>query len=345
MPARQVDVSVIVPVLNEAGVIDETAKAMLEQRFSGGVEYLFLDGGSTDATRELLEGMARADARVRVLDNPGRIQSSALNIGLREARGEFVARMDAHTYYPPDYLARGVERLREGDVAWVGGPQLPLGVSAGGRRIAVAMRSRLGIGGAVFRRPISEEMETDTAFTGIWRRATLEDVGGWDEDAVTNEDGELAARIRGRGGRIVCVPQMAAQCMTRDTLAGLARQYYRYGRGRLRTLRRNPATIRPSHVLPPGLVLAAAIATLAPRPIARPARLALGGYACVLAFEGIRLSDGGRERDAAWAPLVLATMHFAWGGGFLAGCAIHGPPLLALAGLPRRALAGRRKID
>lgn len=345
MAGKQVDVSVIVPVLNEAGVIKSTAKAMLRQRFEGEIEYLFLDGGSTDATRELLERMARADERARVLDNPRRLQSPALNIGLREARGEFVARMDAHTYYPPEYVARGVERLREGDVAWVGGPQLPLGVSGWSRRIALAMGSRLGIGGATFRRPISEEIETDTAFTGMWRRATLEAVGGWDEDAVTNEDGELAARIRARGGRIVCVPQMAADCMTRDSLAGLAGQYYWYGRGRVRTLRRYPATMRPSHVLPPGLVLAAAVAALAPRRMARSARFALGGYAGALAFEGGRLSEGGRERDAAFAPLVLATMHVAWGAGFLAGCATHGPPLLTLATLPQRALARRRKRD
>jgi succinoglycan biosynthesis protein ExoA len=177
------------------------------------------------------------------------------------------------------------------------------------------------------------------------RRATLEDVGGWDEDAVTNEDGELAARIRARGGRIVCVPQMAADCMTRDSLAGLAGQYYRYALGRVRTLRRHPATMRPSHVLPPGLVLAAAVAALGPRRMARLARLALGGYAGALAFEGARLSDGGRERDAAFAPLVLATMHGAWGAGFLAGCATHGPPLLALATLSQRALARRGKRD
>lgn len=331
-----VDVSVLVPVLNEEGIIDESAKAMLAQRFAGEIEYLFLDGGSGDATREILERLGRADERIRVLDNPGRLQSPALNIGLSEAKGTFVARMDAHTYYPPDYLARGVERLREGDVAWVGGPQVPLGVGDWSRRIAVAMGSRLGIGGALFRRPITEEIETDTAFTGIWRRETLAEVGGWDEEAVTNEDGELAARIRARGGRIVCVPEMAAECITRDSLSGLATQYYRYGRGRVRTLRLHPETMRPSHALPPALLLVLVGAMLAPSRTARPARLGLAAYLASLAFEALRMS-GRAEREAPFAPLVLATMHISWGAGFLAGCAGHGPPLRALAALASRA--------
>jgi succinoglycan biosynthesis protein ExoA len=340
MAGARVDVSVLVPVLNEAGVIGDTAQAMLAQSFDGRIEYLFIDGGSTDATREGLEQLAGADERVRVLDNPARRQSPALNLGLREARGAFVARMDAHTFYPPDYVERGVRRLSRGDVAWVGGPQLPLGVGRWSRRISVAMRSPLGIGGAVFRRRLDTEIETDTAFTGMWRRRTLEEVGGWDEEAVTNEDGELAARIQARDGRIVCVPEMAAECITRDSLPGLAKQYYRYGWGRVRTLRRHPETMRPSHVLPPALVLTAACAVIAPRSVARLARSALMTYGAAVALETARLCAHGGNRDAAFAPSVLVTMHVAWGTGFLSGCVSHGAPLRAISALVWRGWGG-----
>ena len=337
--AKTADVTVLVPVLNEEEILDDSARAMLGQRFGGEIEYLFLDGGSRDGTREILERLARADERIRVLDNPARLQSPALNLGLDTASGEFIARMDAHTYYPPEYVAKGVERLRRGDVAWVGGPQLPLGVGDWSRRIATAMGSRLGIGGAAFRRPITDEIETDTAFTGILRRETLEDVGGWDEEAITNEDGELAARIRARGGRIVCVPEMAAECITRDSLPGLAKQYYRYGRGRVRTLRLHPGTMRPSHALPPALVLVTAAMT-GPRRVARPSRWAFGGYLAALVVEAVRMSASGAGGEARFAPLVLATMHLSWGAGFLAGCAAHGPPVAALEALAKRG-AGR----
>jgi succinoglycan biosynthesis protein ExoA len=196
------------------------------------------------------------------------------------------------------------------------------------------MQSPLGVGGAVFRRELSGEIETDTAFTGIWPRRVVEAVGGWDEEALVNEDGELAARIRAEGGRIVCVPEMAAECITRDSLRGLARQYYRYGWDRVRTLRKHPRTMRRSQALPPALVLATAAAAIGPRPLRRLARLGLGGYVAALGTEAVRLTAGAEQpRDAASVPLVLATMHCAWGIGFLVGCMSHGPPLAALEGL------------
>ena len=344
--ARQVDVSVLVPVLNEASIIEESAKAMLAQSFDGEIEYLFLDGGSADETRQILERLAETEPRIKVSDNPARLQSPGLNIGLAKSQGEFVARMDAHSYYPSDYIARGVDRLRAGGVAWVGGPQLPLGVGRWSKRIALAMQSRLGIGGAVFRRPLTEEIETDTAFTGVWRRETLEDLGGWDEEAITNEDGELAARIRAQGGRIVCVPEMAAECITRDSIPALAKQYYRYGRGRVRTLRLHPDTMRTSHVLPPALVLVATGALAGPRRTVRPARLGLAAYLGALAVEAARISKRGGGEEARFVPLVLATMHASWGAGFLAGCAVHGLPVAALSGSGKpngaRVRVGRR---
>ena len=102
------DVSVLVPVLNEEARIEETVAAMQAQRFDGTVELLFADGRSEDRTREVLLELATRDPRIRVLDNPRRHTASGLNVCLRAARGEFVARMDAHTYYGDRYLAAGI---------------------------------------------------------------------------------------------------------------------------------------------------------------------------------------------------------------------------------------------
>ncbi|HEX8714189.1 MAG TPA: glycosyltransferase, partial [Solirubrobacteraceae bacterium] len=122
---EHVDVSVLVPVLDEERHIRETVAAMQAQRFDGNVELLFADGGSQDRTREILLELAQGDPRIRVLDNPRRRTASGLNVCLREARGDYVARMDAHTYYSDRYLAAGVERLRRGDTEWVSGPAIP----------------------------------------------------------------------------------------------------------------------------------------------------------------------------------------------------------------------------
>jgi succinoglycan biosynthesis protein ExoA len=326
--------SVLIPVLNEDAHIEGTLAAVLGQRFEPGLEALVIDGGSSDRTRELVEGVARVDDRVRLLANPQRLIPNALNIGLRRARGEYVARMDAHAYYPPDYIALAVQRFEAGGVACVSGPQVPHGDSRWSRRIALALRTRLGFGGAAFR-AATREIEVDTAFTGVWRRATLLELGGWNEAWPINEDAELAARIREAGGRYVCVPAMAARYVPRDSLPKLARQYYRYGLYREKTARHHPIGLRRSHLLPPAVVVAAAAAVLTPAGGRRAARAALLLYAVALAAgvgEAAR-SDEADARDLAWLPAVFVTMHGAWGAGFLNGCRRFGPPLAAMARL------------
>jgi succinoglycan biosynthesis protein ExoA len=332
----RVDVSVVVPVLDEEGCIRETAAAMRGQRFDGTIELLLVDGGSRDGTRAILEQVAGEDERVRVLDNPGRTTPSALNVGLRAARGEFVARMDAHAYYPPDYVANGVERLRRGDVAWVSGPAVPRARGLWSGLVSLALGSWLGAGGSR-KWGGDSEIEIDTGvFAGVWRRSTLERLGGWDEGWPANQDSELAARVLAGGERIVCLPQMAADYLPRDTLAGLARQYFRYGYYRAKTSRRHPHSMRRSHLLAPALTLILAASAAAPRPLRGLARSALAGYALTLALAGATTAVRHRRPDAAALPIVLAVMHISWGAGFLTGCTRFGPPLKALTRLGRR---------
>src|SRR5205085_45308 len=145
---EQVDASVLVPVLNEERHIRDSVAAMQAQRFGGTVEFLFMDGRSEDRTKAILEELAAGDPRIRVFDNPGRSSTAGLNVGLRHARGDYIVRMDAHTFYPEDYIARGVERLRRGDVVWVAGPQVPHGVGRWSRRVALALGSWFGTGGS-----------------------------------------------------------------------------------------------------------------------------------------------------------------------------------------------------
>src|SRR4051794_38349016 len=97
--SSEIQVSVLTPVLNEERLLADVVEHMRSQEVDGIVEFLFMDGGSTDRTRELLEGYAREDPRIRVLDNPDRHTAAGLNVGFRAARGRFVARMDAHTLY------------------------------------------------------------------------------------------------------------------------------------------------------------------------------------------------------------------------------------------------------
>src|SRR5205807_4241331 len=134
---------------------------------------------------------------------------------------------------PARYLALGVERLQRHDgVEQVAGPMIPCGEGRWSRRVTLALRTRLGVGGSNRWAPASTEdgqedaeIDIDTGvFAGVWRRETIERLGGWDDGFPVNQDSELAARIIAAGGRIVSLPAMASQYIPRDSLKSLWRQ-------------------------------------------------------------------------------------------------------------------------
>jgi glycosyltransferase involved in cell wall biosynthesis len=338
-----VDVSVLTPVLNEEEHIREVAEKILAQRFDGAIEFLFIDGASEDRTAEILLELQRMDGRVRILQNPLRSTPTGLNIGLANARGAYIARMDAHTLYPEDYLARGVARLRRGDAEHVSGPQIAHGDGTWSRRVALALDTPLGRGGAQFRQASNGEIEVDSGFTGVWPRSVLEAHGGWNEEWRNDQDSELAARIRGRGGRILCLPEMSARYIPRDSLTGLVRQYWRYGEYRAKTSGAHPESMRRSHLLAPSLALSMAAAVLPLGRLRRLGRVAIGlwcaavvGVATVEARRADTSELDATTADLAALPAVFGAMHLAWGFGFLFGCVRFGPPLRAIAQLARR---------
>lgn len=338
--------SVLVPVLNEERSVEQAVDAMRRQRFDGDLEFIFADGGSGDRTREILERLAAADPRIRVFTNPSRSVSSGLNVCLSHARGRWVARMDAHTVYPDDYIERGVARLQEGGTRWVSGPQVPTGRGPVSRAVALALRGALGRGGSrkwgVEGVGSRSEYELDTGvFTGVWERATLLEYGGWDERWPRNSDSEMAARFLANGERLVCLPEMGGRYVPRDSLRSLWRQYVDYGEFRARTSRHHPHSMRASHLLAPAVVLTGAIALAGPRPLRGLARIGEGLYIASLIRAGSRARAHAEvPADAALVPVVLAAMHHGHGLGQMKGWVRYGPPLGAIAHLAGRTAPG-----
>jgi glycosyltransferase involved in cell wall biosynthesis len=339
-----IDVSVLVPVLNESRTIVEVVQAMTRQELDGTAEFLFADGGSADETKAQLERLALDDPRIRVLENPRRGVASGLNVCLGAARGRYVARMDGHALYPPAYLQEGIDRLiraqrtGERDITWVSGPQIPEPRGRVGAAIAAALSTRLGqgpsrrwagTGGA------TAEWELDTGvFCGVWRRGDVLALGGWDEAWICNEDSELAARFHDAGQRLICRSAMAARYIPRGSLPAVWRQYRAYGSYRVKTARRHPCSLRRSALLPPLLVLDAAASVASPsrvRRLARSGQLVYAAALLVTAIEAARNEPSTRSAGHnALVPVVVCTMHIANGVGFLEGCVRWGVPWRAL---------------
>jgi glycosyltransferase involved in cell wall biosynthesis len=308
-------ITVAMPCLNEAAFIENCVRGLQAQTYPRDrIEILIADGGSTDGTRETLERLSREDERIRVIDNPGRIQAAGINHAIRAARGDVIGRMDVHADYAPDYLERCVEVLARTGADNVGGAARCRANGAVQRAVAAALSSPLGFGGASFRDADAEGW-VDTIFPGAFRREIFDKVGLFDEGAVVNEDAELNQRILQSGGRIYQSREIVLYYYPRDSLTGLARQYYRYGQGRARTLLKHRRFVRLRPALPFLGLMSWIIAAIVVPPLAAVGALA---YAVATAVEAVRQS---RRQGAAAAVTWLAfpIMHFCHAVGFGAG--------------------------
>ncbi|MGH8928595.1 MAG: glycosyltransferase, partial [Acidimicrobiia bacterium] len=134
-------VAVMLPVLDEAASIDACMESLASQDYQGPLEILVADGGSTDDTLERIAAWSERLPRLRVFENPERVQSAGLNLLAEVAHSDILVRTDAHTTYAPDYVSRSVAALDQAGLAAVGGPMVPEATSGFGRAVATAFRS------------------------------------------------------------------------------------------------------------------------------------------------------------------------------------------------------------
>lgn len=309
-------VSVVLPALNERCYIRDCLDSLLAQDYPAVIEVLVCDGGSTDGTREIVK---REPEPVRLVQNPGITAAAGMNAGIASAVGEVVVRADAHTLYAADYVRRCVEVLTETGADNVGGRMTPVGTSRFGRAVAAVTSSPLGVGPGRFHYA-DERSEVDTVYLGCWWRATLEELGGYDDEHLQwgAEDQELNLRITERGGRIVLDPSIHSWYFPRETPRGLARQYANYGTCKASTLAKH-ASLPSWRPLAPAALFAASAATLLTQRGWR--RFSLPAvHALAVAAVALRL---GREPGVAPHRAFVATQicHWSYGYGFWRGLA------------------------
>ena len=311
-------VTIAMPCLNEAAFIEACLRSVANQTYTRHrTEILVADGGSTDSTRGILERLAREDARIRLIDNPDRIQAAGLNRILQEARGDVIVRMDVHCEYAPDYVAKCVELLDRTGADNVGGAQRCQSRTSFEKAVCAALHSPLGVGGAAYRSPDNEGF-VDTVFLGAYRRSALSRIGAWDPRAITNEDAELNQRLVDAGGRIYLSREIVVRYVPRGSLSALGRQYYRYGCGRARTLlkHRRLLAIRPAL---PFLGVLTGLGLVVALPWTSTPLYAAGLAGLAFASEAVRVGFSGGPACAARVLAILPTIVVSHGMGFGAG--------------------------
>ena len=316
-------VSVIMPVRNEAAYIERSLGAVLAQDYPAErMEILVVDGLSSDGTRAAVLAHAAARPGLRLLDNPAGIVPPGLNIGIRQARGEIVVRVDGHCEIAPDYVRRCGEHLLAGyegaPIDAVGGPIETIGETDAARAIATAMSSWFGVGGSAFRTVDDRAMLVETVAFPAYRRRTLQQLGPFDEELVRNQDDEYNYRLLKNGGRILLSPDVRSRYYSRGTLRSLWRQYYQYGYWKVRVMQKHPRQMRARQFVPPAFVaglLGSAALGLVRRPFWALLGLALALYSAANAVASFSVGRGDGPRLLVIHPIL----HLSYGLGFLVG--------------------------
>ncbi|MGD0524676.1 MAG: glycosyltransferase family 2 protein [Polyangiaceae bacterium] len=311
-------VSIVIPCRDEEPHIEACVRSALAQNWPHDrLEILVADGMSMDGTREVLSRLAGEDARIRLVDNTARIPAGGLNECIRRARGAYIVRMDVHGEYPSDFVRKCVEVLERTGADNVGGPAKPRATTFFQRCVAAALGSPLGASGS--RYPAEEgEGWVASVWPGAFRRDVFERVGLFDPHAPSNEDIELDRRIADAGGRAYSSPEIGLHYYPRESMRALARQYFRFGQGRARTMLKHRRNASWGSAVPFFWLLGEA-ALLATSRSRRVARWSLGAYALATGAEAIRvgMQEGPLAVPVVWA--IFPVVHVAQGAGFAAG--------------------------
>jgi len=307
---------IVIPCLNEEPLIASVIARVLEDDRLVDPLVLIADGGSTDGSREIVTRIAERDARVRLMPNPGRLQSAGLNLAARTA-GEgraWLVRVDAHADYPKNYASTLIAEARRTGAASVVVAMDTKGEAGFQKAVAAAQNSRLGTGGSAHRSEAAAGW-VDHGHHALFSREAFEAIGGYDESFSHNEDAEFDLRLSQDGGRIWLTDKVRIAYRPRATPAALARQYFSYGKGRARTVLKHVTPLKLRQALP--LAVAPALLSALAAPVFWP--LAIPALVWTLVSLGYGALLGARKRDAAVMLLsgpAAMIMHACWSAGF-----------------------------
>lgn len=315
-------VTVIIPVRNEAKSIQQVLMSVFNQEYPlGKMEILVVDGMSSDGTRSQMKDFMDENPQVKltILDNSQQIVPPALNIGIQQATGEFILRVDGHCELPTNYIKTCVENLKTEGVENVGGQQYPVGRTYLEKAIALAISSPVFIGNSYFRYG-DQKRFVDTVFLGAYPRHVFEEVGLFDEGLVRHQDYDFNLRLRNQGGKILYIPELKVKYHPRSSISSFFKQYFQYGLWKVRVMQKSKHAFRLRHYAPTALVFAVMVGAILS--VAIPGFTAfylLGALFYLLGAAAASLFVSCKHQNWKYLPVlpvIFMSIHFGWGLGF-----------------------------
>jgi len=317
-------VSIIIPIRNEEKFIAQCLQSVIAQDYpKDRMEVLVVDGRSEDSSREIVAEFSSRYPMIRLLDNPYLTAPTAMNLGIKKARGDVIARVDGHCSLEYDYISQCVKCLYRTGADNVGGLMQAVGQGYVGQVIALAINSFFGSGGSKFHYA-SKDQYADTVYLGAFPRRVFDRVGFFNERLVRNQDYELNYRIRAAGGKIFLSPAIHSYYYGRSSLLALWHQYFQYGFWKLEMLQLYPRSVQPRHLAAPLFVfnlLASGLLSFLHRGFFILFLLAMASYLTASLLTSSLIASRKGWRYFPLLPVVFAILHLSWGSGFLWGLA------------------------
>jgi len=319
-------ISVICPIFNEEKYIVKCVESVLQQDYpQTDMEILFIDGMSSDRTREIVSVYSKKYNNIKLFDNPNHTVPYAMNIGIKAAKGDIIVRLDAHAEYPVNYISTLTNVLIDKSCDNVGAPCITDVINKNPKTLAIreVLCNKFGIGNSAFRTGINETKEVDTVPFGCWNRKVFDQYGLYDTRLTRNQDIELNKRIINGGGHIFITPQTYSIYYARETFTAIAKNNYQNGKWNIMTVyytgQFKSLSIR--HFIPLIFLLSLTIpiifSLVTPWALTITA-LSSVAYLTLIMFISISLSLR-KGLDFVFLIKAFITLHFSYGYGSLVG--------------------------
>ena len=304
-----IEVSIIIPCQNEEKYIGKCLDSIINQDFpKENLEVLVIDGMSEDKTKEIIEKYANQYSFIKLLENSKKFTPFGLNIGVKEAKGEIILRMDAHASYEKDYISKCVKYLNEFNADNVGGilKTLPAENTISAEAIALSLSHPFGVGTSYFRLGAKEPREVDTVFGGCYKREVFEKIGLFNENLKRSQDIEFNLRLKRAGGKILLVPDIISYYYPKSNLEDFFLHNFEDGTWAVLPLKFVKTPLKLRHYIPLIFVL-----TLP---------LSIWPYIPISLFFSAQIAFCEKDLRLFFVmPLVFATRHFGYGLGSIFG--------------------------
>ena len=299
---------------------------MLDNNYPKGLTEIFMiDGMSEDNTREIIKRYIKKYPFIQLINNSKKIVPTALNIGIRKARGDIIIRIDAHNTYPSNYIEKLILWIRKTKADNVGGIWI---TKAGAetsiaKAIALALSHPFGVGNPYFRIGTKEPKYVDTVPFGCYKREVFDKIGLFDEDLVRNQDDEFNLRLIKNGGKILLVPDIISHYYARDSIYKLWKMYFQYGYFKPLVAKKVGGVLTWRQIIPSLFISSLILALL----LSSFSKFFLWMFLFIFGLYttvnfSISLIISIKKKDLRLLPFLIAsfiTLHFSYGFGYIKG--------------------------